>query len=280
MLLNNRIIWSDNGVLKDLTIELNNPYSGSRVVDFVAAEDAIYIGSDLPFNHRYFEMSVVNTLDSSISVSVWTGAQWTAAVNIIDNTSLSDASLGQNGIISWVPDKDSASWNIQQDSDDIPDLQGIHIYDLYWARLTFSDDFNPLTALSFIGHKFSQDEDLAGLYPELNTTASKSMFSTGKTNWNAQHILAAEMVIKDLRRKNVIWSRNQIINWELFTNAAVHYVAIIAFRAFGDDYQDNFAQAVKDYSIAMNQLKFEVDLTENGRLDEVERRLQVGILSR
>ena len=192
MLLNNRIIWSDNGVLKDLTIELNNPYSGSRVVDFVAAEDAIYIGSDLPFNHRYFEMSVVNTLDSSISVSVWTGAQWTAAVNIIDNTSLSDASLGQNGIISWVPDKDSASWNIQQDSDDIPDLQGIHIYDLYWARLTFSDDFNPLTALSFIGHKFSQDEDLAGLYPELNTTASKSMFSTGKTNWNAQHILAAD----------------------------------------------------------------------------------------
>jgi hypothetical protein len=280
MLLNNRIIWSDNGVLKDLTIELNNPYSGSRVVDFVAAEDAIYIGSDLPFNHRYFEMSVVNAIDSAISIAIWTGSQWTPAVNVIDMTSLSDASLGQNGIISWTPDKDASSWNIQQDSSDIPALQGIHIYDLYWARLTFSVDLNPLTAISFVGHKFSQDEDLASFYPELNTTASKAMFMTGKTNWNPQHIAAAEQIIKDLRRKNIIWSRNQIINWELFTTASVHFVASIAFRAFGDDYQDNFAQAIKDYSVAMNQLKFEVDLNENGRVDEWERRMSVGILSR
>lgn len=280
MLLNNRIIWSDNGTLKDLTIELNNPHSQSKVIDFVAAEDAIYIGSDLPFNHRYFELSVVNTLSTSVSIALWTGSQWTTAVDILDMTSNAGASMGKNGIISWKPNKDLSSWNLQQDSDDISDLAGLHIYDLYWAKLTFSDDFNALTAMNYVGHKFSQDEDLGSLYPELNTSASKSMFSTGKTNWNPQHIVAAEQVIKDLRRKNIIWSRNQIINWELFTQAAVHYVASIAFRSFGDDYQDNFAQAIKDYSIAMNQLKFEVDLNENGELDQEERRLSVGLLSR
>lgn len=280
MLSNNKILWSDNGVIRDLSIELNNHYSGTRVVNFVAAQDAIYIGSDLPFNHRYFELSVVNTSATVPTVAIWTGAQWTDTVALTDETSSSGVSLAQSGIISWVPDKDQASWNIQQDSDDIPALSGTHFYDLYWAKITFSGDFNALTALSFIGHKFSKDEDLGGIYPELVLSSSMTAFKTGKTNWNEQHILAAEQIIKDLRRKNIIWSRNQIINWEIFTTAAVHYVASIAFRAFGDSYKDNFTQAIKDYSIAMNQLKFDVDVNENGRLDELERPLSQGILSR
>lgn len=280
MLINNRIIWKDNLTLTDLSVKLNNYHSGSQVVDIIAADDAIYIGSDMPFNHRYFEFGVVNTSASVLSVSIWDGTEWEAAVDVVDQTSVAGKTFAQNGIVSWVPDRNGSGWGREETTENIPDVSTLKIYNLYWAKITFSADLLNTTAINFIGHKFSEDEDLAAIYPELNLSATKSQFLSGKTNWNEQHIHAAEAIIKRLREKKIIFSRNQILNWEIFTVPSIHQVASIIYRSFGDDYKDNFEQSNKDFHAAMNLHNFEIDRDLDGKLDPIEKIATAGFFRR
>lgn len=271
MLNNNRVIWDDNGTLKDLSQSLNNYHSSTSVIDFVSAEDAIYIGSDLPFNHRYFDVSVVNAAAATVSVSIWNGSEWESAVDVIDQTSNGSAPLSASGIVSWTPDRNGSGWSRESTSENVTGISTLKIYNLYWAKMTYSANLTGTLALRYVGHKFSSDEDLIAYYPELNSSSLKTAFKAGKTDWNEQHFAAAEKIIKDLRQQGHIWSRNQILNWELFTIASVHAVAGIVFRAFGDDYKDNLVQASKDYWDALNLKSFEVDKDADGRFDTYER---------
>ena len=73
MLLLNRIIFEDDTTLTDYSREMSDINAGTLPVVIVPADDALYIGSDLPFNHRYFIMSAMNAVAGSVSVSIWDG---------------------------------------------------------------------------------------------------------------------------------------------------------------------------------------------------------------
>lgn len=280
MLLNNRIIWKNNAALVDLSVKLNDFHSGSEVIDIVAAQDALYIGSDLPFNHRYFEVSVVNALPSVVSVSLWDGSGWNPVVETIDQTQgTSGTTLSQSGIISWTPDRDEV-WQYARSTEDITDLSTLKIYDYYWAKFTFSADLTSTTALSYVGHKFSEDNDLRAYYPDLLLTKTLTAFQAGKTTWNEQHIAAAEEIIKDLRKKRIVWSPNQILEWQQFTLASLHKVARNIFTSFGENYKDERDLADADYSRAMNMQVFNVDNNRNARLEPHEKIVSTGFRRR
>lgn len=276
MLFNQRIIFDDNGAFSDLSVNLNNVYSGTSTVNLALTTDYLYIGSDLPFNHRYFEVSTANANTATVSVDIWDGNSWNAAVDVIDQTSTGGKTLAQSGYISWTTDRNN-TWGKEATTEDIAALSTYKIYDFYWVRLKVSANLSANTALQYVGHKFANDDDLGGYYPDLVSSTIMDAFETGKTNWNEQHFLAAEELIQDIRRARIAWNANQIISWEQFNLAAVHRVAANIMFAFGDDYKDNRAEALKQYKEAMNLKVFAVDKDEDGRVDESDRREHRGL---
>lgn len=276
MIRDNRIIFEDDTTLRDLSANLNKWVSGTETFEFVSADDRLYIGSALPFNHRYFLVSTVNSNASVVSVEIWDGDEWVAAKDVIDETDVSGVSLGQSGNISWTPDKDEF-WS-RDDTDDMTSsgIETLEIYNLYWARLTWSADFSASTALQFVGQKFSEDVDLGVYYPHLNTSAQRLKFNngvSGKNDWADQHFAAAEEIIRILeaRSDKIIFNRNQILRWDIFKEAAAHKVAEIIYNAYGDDKKDDAERARKYFDEAMTRGVFSIDLDADGRLDEDER---------
>lgn len=279
MLSNNRIIWSDNGTLIDLSADLNEILSGTSVIPIVADEDYIYIGSDLPFNHRHFVVKVANDVASVVSVELWSGNQWHSAVDVIDQTAVSGKTLAQTGVISWVPER-TTSWARETSTENIPELDTIRIYDYYWARLSFSADLKSTTELKLIGHCFSNDLDLYAQYPDFGNTDGLTAFQAGKTTWDDQHILAAEYVIQDLREMNIIQSPSQLMEWRTFKNASVHKVAEIIFRSFGKDFIDPLKAAQTAYKASLKIKAYNVDQNASGSLDPIERTQMSEFLTR
>lgn len=283
MLANSRVIWGDNGTLKDLSVALNNYFSDTAVIDFVAADDYLYLGSDVPFNHRYFSMKVVNALDSEATVEIWDGNSWVPAVDVIDFTGETSKSLGVNGILKWTTDRNK-SWT-REESTELMTASGLttlKIYGMYWVRLSWDNDWTPATELKYIGHRFSNDEDLGGHYPDLNRTNVMTAFQAAKTSWEEQHIMAAEKIVSDLRVLRNTWSINQIFEWEPFVEASVHKVAQIIFTAFGEKYAERRDDARDSYKEALESCMDQgQDEDEDGHLDVSEEiGGEVGVLVR
>lgn len=280
--LTNRVIFSDNGTLKDISIPMVKYRSDTEVIDYVAAEDFIFIGSQHPFNHRFIDVSVANAQASEIKIELWDANEWVEAVDVQDETAVSGASLGQSGHITWSMNK-RESWHREdtnQDGEEITGLEGVVIYNLYWARISWNADLDAATALNMIGHKFSEDDDLNDYYPDLLLTDVINQFQTGKTDWTEQHFAAAREIIRDLTMKNIIWSKDQILDFRHFNLAAVHKVAEIAFNGFGKSFVDERKAAHAAYKQALNLNIFNVDRNKNTRLDPAEQRTTTGWMTR
>ena len=83
---------------------------------------------------------------------------------------------------------------------------------------------------------FSNDSDLGSEFPDLVLSATMTAFATGKTSWEEQHVRAAEILIKDLKKVKGIHSSSQILDHNDFRLASVCKVAEIIYTAFGNDY--------------------------------------------
>lgn len=276
MLTGNRILFSDNGVLSDASRDLNDLYAGAKVIPVVAAEDKLFLGSEAKFNHRYFQVSVVNDVASVMSVDLWTGSEWVPALDVIDGTSNSGVCLAQPGILQWTKDRNK-SWAKQSKSEDVTGLTGTKIYDMYWARISFSANLKATTALSYVGHRFANDLHLGGMYPDLVRSTVLTAFKAAKVDWNEQHVVAAEEMIADLRKDKLLWSGSQVLDWEKFNIPAVHKVAEIIMRAFGDDFADRREEAKEDYLNALRASSVGIDRNEDGELQREEQRVSVGL---
>lgn len=271
MPLNHRVLRDNNGTLENWTLELNAVSEDTRTADIVAAQDKLYVGSEHPFNHRYFEVSTANDQASTISnIEVWDGGAWVSAAEIQDGTSSSGVTMAQSGVVTWTPDQDE-SWQRDDTEDMGSPLSGVKIYALYWARFTFSADFNASTALKYIGQKFVTDEELAAFYPELGLSDAKTQWESGKSDWHEQAVLASESVVRDLKFKGVVWQRNQILDIDLFKSAAAHKLAQIIFTAWGNNYERDRDEARRRYEEDLQKIThYKVDKDKDALLDRHE----------
>lgn len=280
--LTNRIIHSDNGTLSDLSVQLVKPFTGSATLPLVASEDYLYLASDLPFNHRYFRFSTPNAAAAAIAgIDIWDGSEWKAVAEVIDETVSGSATFGASGHITIVPDEDEPSWL----RDDTVDAEGVEavdglgdltIYNLFWMRIRFSADLDAGTVLSYVGHKFSDDTMFQEYYPDLLKSEVLAAWESGKTDWDNQHIAAADEVLKELRRTKTVWNINQVLDRDQFELAAMHKAAEIIYRGFGDDFRDNRSDALKYFKEAMNLNFYRIDRNQNANLDEKENRFEHG----
>ena len=273
MLRNNRVLLLRSGVLTDLSSALSDVNAGTKVID-IGLNDYIYVGSDLPFNHRHFEVQVANDQAVSMAVDIWDGENWISTLDVVDETqSTVGQTLSKSGIISFTPNPDVNSW-AWDDTDEMSGsgLETLKIFGLYWARFKPSASLKATTELLYVGHKFSTDAAMEAEYPDLARSALKTAWKAGKTDWNEQHLLAAEYITGDLRAsKNLITSTNQILNWENYEKAGVHRAAAIIYQGLGEDYARELGVAMNAYKAALNVGNHQIDRNRNATLDEQER---------
>jgi hypothetical protein len=226
--------------------------------------DYVYIGSSSPFNNVWLQMSTVSSTDAGKAVvEVRYNRTWVNAVDIIDETN----GMQADGRLSWALEIFSG-WEREQKSADVG-LAGTNIYDRYWLRISWPNAFN--CSLSYVGQKFSNDSCLDREYPDLTQASVLDNFKAGKLDWNDQHFLAAESIVKDLKSRQVIVDKAQIFDWSVFEDAATHRVAEIIYGAFGLPYVEHAKSAHLKYEKAISGKLLNLDDDRSGKVTEVEQ---------
>lgn len=250
----------------DISVAVNDFRSASAAFAYTTG-NYMYIGSILPFNNLWFEMGTVNSNAATASISMWWGNEWVSAVDIIDGTS----GLTATGRLQWNTNINKG-WDREQYSTDVTGLSSAPtVYNFYWLRLSWSANFSAGTTIKYIGQKFSDDTTFYTFYPDLNNTTILTSFDASKTNWNDQHYMAAEHIIRDLRKGGIIKSKGQILDYSLLVDASCHKVAELIYQSFGKPYADQMATARKAYKEACELKFYNVDHDADGRLSEIER---------
>lgn len=275
--MNYRIVYSDNGVLSDLSIDLNNLYGGDASFTFVAADDAVYLGSPYPFNSVYFKVKTASITTSVPSIQYWTGSAWESSVEIQDETT----GFKKSGYITWQINRFKSSWSREDTMDSggserVIGLGGLNIYDQYWAKLKLSG--NAAFDLTWVGHCFITDNDLKTEYPEFKSTTLLGAVETGKTTWEEQIIRASRLVIEDLIQRRIITNQSQILDRRKMESMTVSKTAEIIYNLLGDDYTDQRAAANKEYMRRVDGQILSVDLNNDGDLSLQEARFRQGYL--
>lgn len=279
MLQAQRVLYSDNGTLTDISQYVNDYRAESYTIPFVNGEDYIYIGSDLPFNHRWLDVATANDQAAAPVVEIWWSNGWQSAKDLLDRTATGGVTLAKDGILQWSTDRHK-SWDRELDSFDVTGLDNTDIYNKYWLRLSFSANLNASFSVNYIGHKFSDDDDLYTYYPDLDNSNVKLAFESGKTDWQEQCYAAGEKIVRDLIRRNIVISGNAILDWERFTEASIHQTAAIIYSAMGQGYFENRKMALAEYDKAMAVKFFNTDKNKSGNLEPWEQKRGVGWLSR
>lgn len=275
MFFDRRIIWSDNGVIKDITNSVTGPLATGLIMDVKAATDKIYVGSILPFNHLFFDFQTVNNEASTITAEFWDGTQWVSMVDVVDETN----GWFNHGKITWTVPRET-SWVRELDSFDVSGLETTVIYNFYWLRLSFSADIKNTTHPKFVGHRYSSDSDLFTFYPDLQQTALMEQYETGKVDWNTQCLMATEACLAYLKAKDIIKADSSILRPDILKVAAVHKTAEIIYAAFGEAYKNDKIEAKKSFEDAINLKFFQTDVDSNGRLTDIDRTISTGRLTR
>lgn len=234
----------------------------------------IYIASDFPFNHLFIKLGTIkNIVSATMKVEYWGASAWREVVELRDETS----ALAQDGYIEFTPDRDNG-WSREDESIDVG-LTKV-IYDKYWSRISFNQNLTASVALSFIGNKFSDDNDLFTEYPVFNDSSFMTAFKALKTSWEEQAVKAAEMINMDLMKKGVIVGPEQILEKRKFTGPSVCKVAEIIFSAFGNDYLEQRKAAREEYYHRLDLSQYAVDTNGDAILNPAEVKMKQGWLSR
>ena len=273
-----RVLFKDVSSISEITKQINKFKSDTYQMN-MTPDDAIYISSDFPLNHFYVKVGAIGNIeDSDMSIEYWSNLGWVPVANLNDYT----YSFAESGFVEFTPNKDE-SW-LREDTNSqgslIADLESIKIYDQHWIKITFSQTLTQDIELEWIGNKFSDDYDLFSEYPIFNDETFLTSYEAGKTTWEEQHVKAAELIIQDLKRKNIILGAEQILDREILMPAAVSKVAEIIFNAFGNDYRQQRDDAKLEYAKRIDLSKFVIDTNGNAIKDHSDVVATQGWLSR
>ena len=262
-----RVFFSDNGTVEDLSLALNNNSTVSRSV--VAAEDKLYIAQTTPFNNFFFHIVTANATSTAMTVELWDGIQWRAAVDLLDATSVSGASLGQSGVVQFSPDRDEF-WDCVEDTRNEPtafELQDdIVLYDSYFARITWSSDFT--LSLQQIGYLFATDEQLVAIDPEVDNFLTS--WASGKTDWLEQILLGGQHLIADLQARNLITRPGQILRFEDVSLATAYRTLVIIYNKLGPGFEFQRDWALNQYNQQLSKSRWTIDANNNAEVDRFE----------
>jgi hypothetical protein len=156
-------------------------YPPETVCDLTSWDSAfyLYIGFTDSVCGLDFVMAAgnTNTVASTLKVEYWNGTAYTQVTNMIDNTSIAGASLGQNGFVTWSPvDRSLEQKPISSDSG----------ASFYYYRVSWSADIKCL--IDFIAGIRSPESISGYNFPLLWLD---SLWLCGKTSGNRNEVLSS-----------------------------------------------------------------------------------------
>lgn len=264
-----RIFLKDNTQLFDLSMRAQNDLS--IPFEFVAAEDALYIAQDLPFNNLFFEIDTPNTVESALSIEIWEGKEWVTAKNIMDGTATQNipiqtnaVPLAQDGVIQFIPDRDD-TWaqvpdTTEENNFDL--ISDIEIYEKYWLRIKYATNLSAGTSIKKIGYAFCEDRQLTTIDPEIDNYLSS--WASGKTDWAEQILLASEHVIIDLKSRGLIVHPGQILRFEDVSLATAYRTLAIIYNKLGPGFEFQRDNALAQYESLSSIQRFTFDKHPDG----------------
>jgi len=147
-------------------------------------------------------------------------------------------------------------------------------------RLSVDADLTADMVISWLGQKFSDDNDLGSEHAEVTRSNFIAAFEDGKTSYEEQAIKAAEIVENDLISRKMITHNEQILDRYDLRLASVSKVAELIYNDLGDDYVDKYDNAKREYQSRIGKSVVKVDRNSNALLDKQEDRVMKGFLYR
>lgn len=117
-------------------------------LDTLAAGDAVYLGSHLPFRGVMVDVDAANANASVLSGDYWNGSAW-SALTVTDNSASAGATFAQGGAITWTLPTDWAPGALRN----LVSTCGTNVREatnggMYWARLKVSAALDSSTTLN------------------------------------------------------------------------------------------------------------------------------------
>lgn len=255
----------------DISTAVNDYRAGTYALNY-SNPNYLYIAANCPFNNLWIELSTPAVDAGKPVIEVWYNGVWSEVVDITDQTN----GLTKSGRISWALHIDNG-WDEEQKSEDVG-LLSFQIYNKYWMRIKWPSDFT--AGVAYIGQKFSDDNLMSSMYPDLMQSPILSGFKAGKTTWDEQHFMASEAIVKEIKRRNFADHAGQIMDWTVFEEAGAHKVAEIVYQAFGAPYRDHAIEAKKRFQNEINSRFMVLDVDKNGHIEPSEITRKSGFMTR
>lgn len=271
-----RVLFSDNGVFTDISLNMLNYGADTSTVAVVAAEDKIYFGRVKPFAAIYVEMGTANTNASTMSVKYYDqdAAAFTNVTNLVDETK----GFTRSGFIQFQNPASDISGTVW-------DTTTVNSVERYWVEITFSASFSAGTALKGMNIVYSDDKDMNRVYDGVT-----NFFRSGTTTGILYHEQARREIVQALRKdghfKMRLGAQNndgmpaQIDEWDLHAIEEVNlwstYLSMsYLFENLSTQADDNWARLSAKYYLKAQEMKqayyLTLDLNDDGVVDSDER---------
>lgn len=266
-----RLINSDNGVLTDYSLD-NQDTSSTLAFNMVATEDYWYFAQRKPFNSFFVQVSTANASASTLSIEYWEdeSTEWRTALDVIDGTSSGGSTLAKSGIVQFATDS-RYDWDISGDAyeDTYPTvLNSLYITNVYWIRVKVSADLDALTKVKRIVYAFTNTQNVNSHDPKIANYYTA--FESGKTNWEDEIITASYQVARDLKDKEIILNRGQILELEDVALPTEYKTLSNIYFSLGGDYMDKYEKMKEKYEESISLKWITKDKVSAGRVNRIE----------
>lgn len=250
------IMWDNNSVFQDISMELNEYGRDTKVIDLSASQDYLYIGLYKPFSAIYAELKVVNSVANTLTAEYWNGTSWVALSNFLDLSK----GLTRSGFLSWSKD---SSWT----------SNSVNSTTLYWIRLRPSSDLSGTTELQGLNIVYADDQDLVNEFSRVNDYKA-----TAQLSYINYHQSVRDDIVQQLRnsgkfKKDASLNDLDITKWdflqqEQIKKAAIYLCLSKIFFELSDSIEDKWYQRSKDYhdkgNAALQVYYLNIDLNDDG----------------
>jgi hypothetical protein len=262
-------LFKDTGSLSDVSID--NQDDSANVTANLTSSQYFYVAQKMPFTNLFVHIATANSVTSSLGIEYWNGSEWIAAVDVLDATKVSGATLGRSGIIQWSNAKDEgwAKVGCTEDNGSPTELSSLTIFDCYWVRIKPTVSLHASTSLKEITYAFTNTQELSNFDIEISTYLAS--FETGKTDWVKEIITASKLVVTDFRRKGLIVHPGQIVDMTDVSFPCALRTLMLIYSNLGPSYKEKIAAMQVEYDKVMNIARFTLDTNGTGKIEATEQ---------
>jgi len=236
----------DNSLFVDYSLDAKDFLRDNFEVDFVSAEDSIYIGLYKPFNSVFFEFKTPQGSDLSFDING-------SSLSVQDET----RGFSRSGFITFTKPE---SWAAST-------INGV---EAYWIKINSANDF--IIDFQGVNLVFSDDNDLKKESRNIDNLLAK-----GDSSFIAYQVAARDEIIQTLRNGGTVKKVNDLVSnitkWDILElgeirQASKYLTLAKIYFDISENVDDKFYTKFKDYEgmygAAFKLFYFKLDKNDDG----------------